>query len=130
MFETLSVTLGLDDFSIIQIVALSGVCGFMVTQVLQGWMGMVAANIGLFSAAVASNVIFRHFAVIFTHNKQLDGILFSTIGLIGGAVVVVAAMLLFSVMNNRVGTSAQKLRARAEHAEAQARGLTVPTSRI
>jgi hypothetical protein len=123
MIESLAISLGLDDFSILQIIALSGVCGFMVSQILSNWMGMVAANIGLFSAAFGSNILFRKFGVILTHNKQLDGILFSTIGLIGGALIVVFGLLAFSWMNNRVGMSAQKLRARAQAEEAQARNI-------
>ena len=118
MFEWLSMTLHLDDFALIQIIGLSGVCGFIVSQVMQGWMTPALCNIGLFISAIVANMVGRGYGLSITHNKDLDGILFSAFGLIAGALLVVATTLLLSAINNRVGLSAQKMRERTDAASA------------
>ncbi len=127
MFEWLSLKTGLDDFAVIQIIALSGICGFMVSQVLEGWMAMAGSYLGLLGAGIGSNVACRQLNVVVTANKHLDGILFTTSGIIVGTVLVVGGMLAMSVLNSRVGVSAQKLRAISEAKDSQAAMIAAVT---
>lgn len=117
MFDSIAWTLGLDEFSVIQILTLSGVCGFIVSQMVQGWIASVSCNIGLFGSAVGTNLVCRNFGVVVTHNKDLDGIIFTTIGLTGAAIGVLLVVLLFSAVNDRIGVSARKLREQTEAAK-------------
>lgn len=120
MFEWLAQTTGLDEFAILQIVALSGVCGFMVTQVIDGWMAMVMSYAGLLGIGIGSNVAGRKLNLIITANKHLDGILYTTTGIIVGTVIAVVSILLLSALSSRAGVSAQKLRAESDAKDAQA----------
>jgi len=88
--------------------------------VLDGWMAMAGSYIGLLGAGIAANVAGRSFNVIITANKHLDGILFTTGGIIIGTVTVVVAMLLTSQFSTRVGVTAQKLRAVSDAKDAHA----------
>jgi hypothetical protein len=112
MFDWLYTSLRLDDFAVIQIVMMSAVCGFIVSQLMQGWIGPILANAGLFISAVVTNVMLRKANFAITHIKDLDGIIYTAIGLIGGAILVCITILLFSALSNRVGTSAHDLRER------------------
>ena len=120
MFEWLTQTSGLDDFAILQIIALSGICGFMVSQMLEGWMAMAGSYLGLLGIGIGSNVACRKLNVIITANKHLDGILFTTGGIIVGTFLVVGGMLLISMVSTRVGVSAQKMRAVSDAKDAHA----------
>ena len=119
MFEAIyeaAIKLGLDDFAIVQIFALSGVCGFLVSQVMDGWFGPIFSYMGLVTASVATNVFCRKMGLVLTQNKQLDGIIYTSAAIIAGAIVVVLVLLLVSVARNRVGVTAQKLRAQSDAA--------------
>lgn len=100
----------MDDFTLLQILMVGGVCGFIVSQIMQGWITPILCNIGLIVAAVISNMVFRGYGVAITYNKDLDGILFTTAGVIGGLMVVFLTILTFSAFNNQVGNSAQRMR--------------------
>ena len=127
MFEWLSLNTGLDDFAVLQIIALSGVCGFMVSQTLEGWMAMAGSYLGLLGVGIASNVGCRKLNIIVTANKHLDGILFTTGGIIVGTILVVFGMLMMSSVSTRVGMSAQKLRSVSNAKDAQAAMIAAVT---
>ncbi len=110
MFDTLSWILGIDEFSVLQIITLTAVCGFIVSQIFPGWMAATFCNIGLFASALITNVVLRKFAVVITYNRDLDGIIFTTIGLTGGAVLAIGTILTLSALSHRVGVTPQKLR--------------------
>ena len=114
MIDWIIVSTGLDDFALLQAIAMSGICGFIVSQFMQGWMGPAFSYAGLFASALTSNLLCKKFGLAITLNKSLDGVLFSTIGIITATVCLVMGMLLFSIVNSRVGVSAQKLRAQAD----------------
>jgi len=120
MFDWLTQTTGLDDFAILQIIALSAVCGFMVSQVLDGWMAMFGSYVGLLICGIGANITGRKVGLIITANKHLDGILFTTGGLILGALAAVGGILMFSALNTRVGRSAQAMRAESDAKDAKA----------
>ena len=117
MFESIAINLGLDEFTVLQILLVTGVCGFLVSQIVQGWIAPIMCNIGLFFCAGIGNLVCRKLRLVITNSKELDGIVFTSIGLIGGAVLFFAVMLLFSMVNSRVGDTAQKLRERSETAK-------------
>lgn len=110
MYEMLLRSTGLDDFSIVQIFSFTVLCGFILCQRLDGGIAMAFACIGLFAAALIANVVGRSYGFGVTYNKDIDGILLTTIGLIGGALLSVLLMLLSSKLVNTVGKSAHDLR--------------------
>jgi len=114
MLETIAIALRLDDFAVIQIIALAGVCGFVVSQLMHGWILPIACNVGLFASAYGANIVLRHMKVVITGNKDLDGIFYTTIGLTVGTVTVVLGLLLVSMISNSVGTTAQEMRDREQ----------------
>ncbi len=123
MFEWM-IRSGLDDFSIVQIILFTVFASFIVCQRLDGMYSMILCTVGLFVTAVATNIVMRSYQIAFTHHKDLDGILYTTIGFISAALLVVAVTLLSSMVGNRVGMSAQKLRQRQDALDAERRTMT------
>lgn len=116
MFDWLYTWLRLDDFAVLQILMICAVSGFIVSQMIEGWIEPILANIGLFVSAVVANVVLRGSGVTFTHIKDLDGIIYTAIGLISGAALVCGTILLFSALSNRVSKSIEQMREEADAA--------------
>ena len=110
MLDMIVINTGLDDFSVMQIIVMSGVCSFMVSQRIDGWMTPILCTVGLFASTLVSNMACRAFGLIVTANKQIDGVFFSMFGLVAAAVALLVVRLTLSSIFNVARTSVQELR--------------------
>lgn len=124
MFEAISLYTGLDDFAVLQIITVSGICAFIVSQRLEGWMEPAVCTIALFASALASNLLFKKFGLLITANKQINGVVYSFLGLLMAVAVLVVVKLLMARVFNVARTSVQELRAK-EQFEAMNRRRTI-----
>jgi hypothetical protein len=82
MLDYLSYALGLPPFTVLSIIIISGLSGFIVSQFLDSFVSQAGVVLGLLAGAIIANVVVKQNDLTFQLDKELDAVVASLFGMV------------------------------------------------